>query len=169
MSFQLGYGLWFMCRSSSHLVRAIILHMIIIILFCLLIIAISQGVLARWSHLIWMYKDHSTWAVVSLRRQGLHYPNEKQAGEEVVSGWLVFTTSLLFKLLKDKEDKEGLWDDEMRLFFVLSRKKSRHLFPHAATALCSVSLVFFKWRVKSTLEWSCNYWFQPSRQNNFTV
>lgn len=50
--------------------------------FCLLIMAISQGVLARWSHLIWLCKDHSTEVVLSLKGGGLHYPNEKQAREE---------------------------------------------------------------------------------------
>lgn len=82
MSFRVANGLWFMYRSCSHLVWAIILHMIIIILFCLLIMAISQGMLARWSHLIWLRKDHSTEVVLSLKRGGKHYPNEKQAEEE---------------------------------------------------------------------------------------
>lgn len=48
-----------MNRSWSHSVWAIIMHMIIIILSCLLIIAISPDVLARWSHLICLCKDHS--------------------------------------------------------------------------------------------------------------
>lgn len=78
-SFRLENGLWFMSRSSSCLIWGIILRMITIILFCQLIMAISQGLLARWSHLIWLCKDHSTEVVLSFKRGGQHYPNEKQA------------------------------------------------------------------------------------------
>lgn len=57
-----------MYRSCIHLVWAIILHMINIILFCLLIMAIYKGMLSRWLHLIWLCTPHSTEVVLSLKR-----------------------------------------------------------------------------------------------------
>ena len=78
-----------MYGSCSHLVWAIILHMIIIILF--LHVNHSHlpmhGVLARWSHLICLWKDQSGEVVLSLRSGGLALPKWKTSEERGVGGW----------------------------------------------------------------------------------
>lgn len=114
----MGNGLWFIYWSCSHLVWAIILHMIIIILSCLLIMAIFQGMLARWSRLIWLCKDHSTEVVLALRRGVQHYPNEKQAGEEADLSKVDYAALCSCRSSsRASQDTEGPWQTQHNFFF----------------------------------------------------
>lgn len=115
---KVGNGLWFMYRSCSRLVWAIILHMIIIILLCPLIMAISQGMFARWSGLICVCKDHSTEVVLSLRRGGRHIQMKNKLEKTLICHRLI--RPLLFAppgaLQGHGKDTEGLREAQHHLF-----------------------------------------------------